>query len=130
MLAVNNNTPTIINAEYASSSPVASYPAIDNASPMPRFSVISLGSQHLFNNQTGAPDAATMPSYTTANLSFTASPLKFVNLSASFQNLSNKKYNEYDYISSGGYFGTTNAGYILAYPGAPLSTYGTVSFQF
>jgi len=96
----------------------------------PRFSVIYLGSQHLFNNQTGAPDTATMPSYTTANLSFTASPIKFVNLSVSFQNLFNKKYNEYEYISSGGYFGTTNAGYILAYPGAPLSTYGTVSFQF
>ena len=96
----------------------------------PRFTVIYEGSQHLFNNLTGAPDAATMPSYTTANLSFTASPIKFVNLSLSVQNLFNKKYNNYEYISSGGYFGTTNAGYILAYPGAPLSTYGTVSFQF
>ncbi|HEV2221393.1 MAG TPA: TonB-dependent receptor [Candidatus Acidoferrales bacterium] len=96
----------------------------------PRFTVIYEGSQHLFNNLTGAPDTATMPSYTTANLSFTASPVKFVNLSLSMQNLFNKKYNNYEYISSGGYFGTTTNGYILAYPGAPLSTYGTVSFQF
>ena len=96
----------------------------------PRFSVDYLGSQHLFNNLTGAPDNATMPSYTTANLSFTASPIKFVNLSLSVQNLFNKKYDNYEYISSGGYFGTSTNGYILAYPGAPLSTYGTVSFQF
>jgi len=96
----------------------------------PRFTVIYEGSQHLFNNLTGAPDNATMPSYTTANLSFTASPIKFVNLSLSVQNLFNKKYNNYEYISSGGYFGTSTNGYTLAYPGAPLSTYGTVSFQF
>jgi len=96
----------------------------------PRFSVDYIGSQHLFNNLTGAPSTTTMPNYTTANLSFTASPVKFVNLSLSVQNLFNKKYNNYEYISSGGYFGTANAGYILAYPGAPLSTYGTVSFQF
>lgn len=96
----------------------------------PRFWIDHLGSQHLFNNLTGAPDTRTMPSYTTTNLSFTGSPVKFVNLSIGMQNLFNNKYNEYEYISSGGYFGTPTGGYILAYPGAPLSTYGTVSFQF
>ena len=96
----------------------------------PRFSVSYLGSQHMFNNNTGTPDTATMPAYTTANLSFTGSPIKNINLTLSIQNLFNKKYNNYEYISSGGYFGTATGGYILAYPGAPLGTYGTISYQF
>ncbi len=36
----------------------------------PRFWVETTGSQHLWSNNTGAPTAQTMPSYTTANLSF------------------------------------------------------------
>jgi iron complex outermembrane receptor protein len=96
----------------------------------PRFWVNYLGSQHMFNNLTGAPDTRTMPSYTTANISFTGSPIKNVNLSIGLLNLFNDKYNNYEYISSGGYFGTSNVGYILAYPGAPLSTYGSISYQF
>lgn len=96
----------------------------------PRFWVNYNGSQHMFNNLTGAPDNATMPSYTTTNISFTGSPIKHVNLSIALQNLFNTEYNNYEYISSGGYFGTATNGYILAYPGAPLSTYGTISYQF
>ncbi|HEV2288269.1 MAG TPA: TonB-dependent receptor [Candidatus Acidoferrales bacterium] len=111
----------------------------------PRLWFDRMGSQHLFDNcgfianvgcsQPG-PSNTTMPSYTTTNVSFTGSPMKFVNLSISFQNIFNRKFNEYEYISSGGYFGTaangglTGANYILAYPGEPLSTYGTISFQF
>jgi hypothetical protein len=38
----------------------------------PRFWVESTGSQHLWSNNTGAPTAQTMPSYTTANLAFNA----------------------------------------------------------
>lgn len=98
----------------------------------PRFSVNYEGSQHMFNNLTGAPDTRTMPSYSTANISFTGSPVKHVNMSIAFQNLFNSKYEQYEYISSGGYFGTApnNVGYVLAYPGEPLSTYGTISYQF
>lgn len=96
----------------------------------PRFWVNYTGSQHMFNNNTGAPDNATMPSYTTANISFTGSPIKNVNLSIGLQNLFNTEYNNYEYISSGGYFGGNTQGQILVYPGAPLSTYGTISYQF
>ena len=102
----------------------------------PRFWVTSTGSQHLWSNFTGAPSTQTMPSYTTANLSFTA-PVKLphhenqvINLTVDMMNLFNTKYNEWEYISSGGYFGTANGGYILAYPGAPLMVYGTISYQF
>ncbi len=99
----------------------------------PRFTYRYIGSQHLWNNFTGAPDSATMPGYGTANLSFVAPIEKYLNLSVTMTNLFNKKYNEYEYITSGGYFTPftgASAGSILGYPGAPLSTYGTISFQF
>ena len=74
-----------------------------------------------------------MPSYTTANLSFTV-PLTFhkqsFNLTLDMMNLFNSQYNEWEYISSGGYFGTTTSGYINAYPGAPRTVYGTITYQF
>ena len=107
----------------------------------PRFWVESTGSQHLWNNLNGGPDKQTMPAYTTANLSFTA-PLSFlekqsVNLKVDMLNLAGTKYNQFEYISSGGYFGplfpdqnNIPSGYINAYPGAPRSIYGTISYQF
>jgi iron complex outermembrane receptor protein len=99
----------------------------------PRLSYNYTGSQHLWNNVTGAPDSQTMPGFGTANLSFVAPIKKYLNLSLNLTNLFNKKYNEYEYISSGGYFTPftgDSAGAVLGYPGAPLSTYGTISFQF
>ncbi len=105
----------------------------------PRFWVETIGSQHLWSNNTGEPTTQTMPSYTTANLSFVA-PVKLerqsINLRLDMKNLTNSRYNEWEYISSGGYFAalfpTSNypTGYINAYPGAPLSVYGTISYQF
>ena len=95
----------------------------------PRFWVEHIGSQHLFSNLTGAPSTQTMPSYTTVNLAFTV-PVKWFNLSVNVMNLFNSEYNEWEYISSGGYFGTTTNGYINAYPGAPRTVYGTITYQF
>ena len=107
----------------------------------PRFWVESTGSQHLWSNNTGAPTSTTMPAYTTANLSFNA-PISFgekqsVNLRVDMMNIANSQYNEYEYVSSGGYFASLAPdqnnipnGYINAYPGAPRSIYGTVSYQF
>ena len=100
----------------------------------PRFWFEHIGSQNLWSNLTGAPTSQTMPGYTTANLSFTV-PLKIhkessFNLSVNMMNLFNAEYNEWEYISSGGYFGTTTNGYINAYPGAPRTVYGTISYQF
>jgi len=107
----------------------------------PRFWVQSTGSQHLWSNNSGSPSTQSMPSYTTANLSFTA-PLSFlekqsVNLKMDMLNIVNSRYNQFEYISSGGYFAPLAAdqnnvpsGYINAYPGAPRAIYGTVSYQF
>ncbi|MGA8530580.1 MAG: TonB-dependent receptor, partial [Acidobacteriaceae bacterium] len=105
----------------------------------PRFWVESTGSQNLWSNDTGMPTNTTMPSYTTANLSFIA-PVTFekqsFNLKLDMLNVANSQFNEWEYISSGGYFaalfpgGTAPSGYINAYPGAPRAIYGTISYQF
>jgi iron complex outermembrane recepter protein len=95
----------------------------------PHFWINYTGSQHLFDNNLGRPSTVSMPSYTTANLSLTA-PIKWFNVSVNMLNIFNSRYNQWEYISSGGYFGTATAGYINAYPGAPFTTYGTISYQF
>ncbi|HLH10173.1 MAG TPA: TonB-dependent receptor [Terriglobales bacterium] len=105
----------------------------------PRFWVEHIGSQHLWSNLTGAPTTQTMPSYTTANLAF-AIPLNIekqsFNLKIDVLNLFNSQYNQWEYISSGGYFASLftgpnpPSGYINGYPGAPRAVYGTISYQF
>jgi iron complex outermembrane receptor protein len=96
-----------------------------------------VGPQHIFDNcglvngacTTAAPSRQTMPAYETANLSFTV-PFKFLNFQVDMQNLLNRRYDIYQYISSGGYYGTSTGGYTFAYPGAPFTVYGSVNFHF
>lgn len=112
----------------------------------PRFWVESTGKQYIWSNNgilnsgIAGPTNTTMPSYTTANLSFNA-PITFekqsFNLRVDMMNIGNTRYNEYEYISSGGYFASLAPdqnnvpnGYINAYPGAPRTIYGTLSYQF
>ena len=106
----------------------------------PRFWVENTGSQYLWSNNgilnsgIAGPTNQTMPSYTTENLSFNApitiAEKQSVNLKLDMMNLANSKYNQWEYISSGGYFGTSTSGYINAYPGAPRTIYGTITYQF
>ena len=102
----------------------------------PRLDIQSTGTQNLWSNNTGAPTTQTMPAYTTLNLSFNA-PITLksqsFNLRVDMLNLANSQYNGYEYISSGGYFASLNpnaSGYINAYPGAPRTIYGTITYQF
>ncbi len=119
----------------------------------PRFWLNYSGTQDLWTNcgtlvggvcqDNGQPTTQSMPSYATANLAFNA-PFKFrrfnnqsFNLEVDMMNITNSMYNEWEYISSGGYFAAlapnpNNApgGYINAYPGAPRTIYGTISYQF
>ncbi len=107
----------------------------------PRFWLQSTGSQHMWSNLSGAPTAQTLGAYTTANLAFNA-PIPFfekqtVSLRVDMMNIGNSQYNEWGYISSGGYFAAlfpnqndVPSGYINAYPGAPRAIYGTVTYQF
>lgn len=95
------------------------------------------GSQHIFDNcglvngacTTAQPSQQTMPSYSTVNLSVTV-PFKFLNFEVNMLNLLDRQYNIYEYISSGGYFGTSTGGYTFAYPAAPFTVYASIGFHF
>ncbi|GAB6078740.1 TonB-dependent receptor [Hydrogenobaculum acidophilum] len=99
-----------------------------------------VGSQSMFNNNTGLPDTQKMPSYYTLNasMSFIVMPslrlskelkLRDIDFTLTALNITNKKYNEFEYISSGGYYGV-NGGYVQAYPGAPFTIYGSLRADF
>ena len=98
----------------------------------------AVGPQHIFDNcglvngacTTAVSSKLNMPSYETANLSFNVPLVKHVALDLNMLNLFNKKYNTYEYISSGGYYGTSTGGYTFAYPGQPFTVYGSVRFSF
>ena len=105
----------------------------------PRFWLQTTGSQHLWSNNTAEPTTQTMPAYTTANISFNA-PIAFekqsFNLKVDMLNIGNAQYNEWEYISSGDYFSSLYptssfpSEYINAYPGAPRTIYGTISYHY
>ena len=54
---------------------------------------------------------------------------KDIQLTLTALNITNKKYNEFEYISSGGYY-NVNESYIQAYPGAPFTVYGSIKADF
>ncbi|MDE3155796.1 MAG: TonB-dependent receptor [Acidobacteriota bacterium] len=103
--------------------------ASDSVEIEPTASFQFTGAQHLFDNTTGAPSPQTMSAFGTVNLGVKV-PFRYVDFSVAMLNVLNKQYNQYEYISSGGYFGTANGGYILAYPGAPFTAYAEVGFHF
>ncbi len=95
-----------------------------------------VGSQYIWSNQSGTPSNQKMPSYTTFNGSIDiktpelSSYLKGLDINLTVLNIFNKKYNQFEYISSGGYYNTSSGGYILAYPGAPITFEASVRYKF
>lgn len=103
----------------------------------PRVWYQEIGRQHIFNNNLGAPSNQTMPAYGLLNLGvnvdvpFETSTLRNLRFDLSVLNVLDKKYNEYEYISSGGYFvSPSSQGALLAYPGAPRTVYLSVEAAF
>lgn len=93
------------------------------------------GAQYIFDNNAGAPSNQTMPAWNTFNLGVSTSVpfnqgAQTAKLSLQVLNVTDKKYNIYEYITSGGYYGAATAGDVLAYPAAPLTLYATLSFKF
>ena len=97
------------------------------------------GSFHLFNNQISGPSNQTNPAYNLVNLTIKAETTalnsmligtKLTTISLGVYNLFNKQYNSTAYVSSGGYFKTSNGGYIIANQGAPRSIYLSLSADF
>lgn len=103
----------------------------------PRFWISYTGPQSIFDGVTNAPSTLKMPSFTTTNIGCKmAIPLhtgyaKLLNVNLSLLNLFDSKYNAYQYISGGKYyFGSASKGYMIGYPGAPLTVYGSLSIKF
>ncbi|WP_455379730.1 TonB-dependent receptor domain-containing protein [Acidihalobacter prosperus] len=99
----------------------------------PRLWYSEIGSQHIWNNNIGAPGTQKMPAYGTLNLGLDLDiPTHghVVKVSLSVLNALNKKYNVYEYVSAGGYFGGNSAGATLAYPGAPLTADLSIQADF
>lgn len=96
------------------------------------------GTQHIFNNDTGTPTEQNLPSYNLVNASMgvrvpvgnLAGGPESVKFTFSVLNLLNRQYNEYEYVSSGGYLGGNSAGATLAYPGAPRTYYLSADMRF
>ncbi len=104
----------------------------------PRLWYQYVGSQYLFSNLTSAPTDQKMGGYGLVNASFIATlhlhgltDIKQIKMEITALNLLNKQYNEFEYISSGGYFvAPASAGAVLAYPGAPRMIYATLEAGF
>ncbi|CAB4243987.1 TonB-dependent receptor [Methylacidimicrobium sp. AP8] len=104
------------------------------------------GEQYVFNNEIGAPSNQTMPQYYTLNASINAAvPMRLferermINFNLTLMNITDLNYNGYEYITSGGYYGTAGnanvpsayqSGYMLGYPGAPFTLYGSIGASF
>jgi iron complex outermembrane receptor protein len=101
----------------------------ENVVIQPRIWYQYTGSQTVFDNLASRPSATAMPNFGTLNLGANI-PIRWFNLRLTALNITNRKYNQYEYISSGGYFGTASGGYLLAYPGAPFTFYTTLSAHF
>ena len=97
-----------------------------------------VGPQYIFNNNTGAPSNQEIASYGVLNVALAATlpsswygdVAKSVKLKLEVMNALDKQYNFFEYISAGGLYGTSSAGYALAYQGPPRGVYGTISVRF
>ena len=107
-------------------------PVSENVVVQPRIWYQYTGSQTVFDNSVGAPSATTMPTFGTLNLGANL-PISWFNVRVTALNVTNKQYNQYLWLSSGGpgsYLGGGTPGYQLAYPGAPFTAFATISARF
>ena len=94
------------------------------------------GVQNIYNNNTGAPTSQKLPSFGIFNASLRVKVSKRylfagmhdASVNVTVLNLLNKQYNNYEYISGGGYYGV--AGQILGEPGMPRAVYLSVNASF
>ena len=106
-----------------------------DVSYQPRIWYQYTGVQNIYNNNTGAPTRTKLPAYGIVNLGLriaVATPhvyhLDMLTFNIDLLNVADKKYNVFEYVSSGGYYGVS--GQTLAEPGAPFTAYVSVSARF
>ncbi len=98
-----------------------------------------VGTQHMFDNYLGAPSAQKMPSYGVLNLALAATvpgswygdAVKKVQFKVEVMNVTDKRYNIFQELSSGGLYNTGSyVEYPMGLPGAPRAVYGTIAVKF
>ncbi|MGH9393793.1 MAG: TonB-dependent receptor domain-containing protein, partial [Terriglobales bacterium] len=104
-------------------------PLGDVAVIQPRVWYQYTGTQTIFDNSLARPSTQAMASFGTLNLGANI-PLSRFNLRLTAMNVTNRRYNQFVYISAGNYFATPTGGYALAYPGSPFTFFGTFSVRF
>lgn len=107
----------------------------------PRVTYIYTGSQHMFDNSQNITSSKKIPAYGFVNASAELDiPVgdNLMKATLEVDNLMNKRYNSFEYVSSGGAYGGTvggngvsnGAGSVLALPGAPRTVYLTLAMEF
>jgi iron complex outermembrane recepter protein len=93
------------------------------------------------NGGAAAPSNQYLPSYGVLNMALAATlpsswygnAVSAVKLKVEVMNVLDRQYNTFGYLAANGggdIYGTTEGGYVLAYPGAPRAVYGTISMKF
>jgi iron complex outermembrane receptor protein len=103
----------------------------------PRIWVQYTGPQSLYDSITKSPSAtAKLPSYTLLNIALHSKiPLHLpwfrnVGVDVDVLNLLGRRYNSYEYISSGGTYGPSTEGDLIGLPGAPRTVYASLTANF
>jgi len=112
----------------------------------PRASYQYTGAQHLYDNSLNTTSATRLPAYGTVNFSTLveiptagiASALHSVTLTFEVDNLFDKQYNAFEYVSAGGLYGaggvsnptTVGAGSVLGLPAPPRAFYLSIGAKF
>lgn len=105
----------------------------------PRLTHIRTGSQYIFSDAANITGSVALPSYgilgfsASATVPTSGTSVQDLKFTVEVDNLADKKYNSFEYISAGGFYGAggrtnpfsvgTNA--VLGYPGAPRAVYAS-----
>ncbi len=119
---------------------------IDAVRLEPRLSYQYTGAQHMYDDSLNITSDRTVPSFGVVNFSTEATfptagalgPVHDLKVAVELDNLLNKQYNAFEYISAGGLYGaggytnpaTVGAGSVLGLPAPPRAFYVTVSASF
>lgn len=119
---------------------------IDDIQIQPRVSYQYTGAQHIYDNSLNITSTQQLPSFGVVNLSTEVTvptggkmgPVQNLKVALEVDNVLNKEYNAFEYVSAGGLYGaggrtnptTVGAGSVLGLPAPPRAVYVTVSAAF
>ncbi len=112
---------------------------IGSATVKPRLVYQYTGAQHIYDNNANQPSTTELSAYGLVNFNaeldlqegMLFGKPNFVTVNLEVDNLLNKQYNAFEYVSAGGLYGTPNSvGATLALPGAPRAVMLSIGDKF